>query len=159
MISYLGLPLEWPDGEIFGTICVLDYKKFDFEPQFRKILANFKNVVDGDLQSLVELVEQEVNEVERIKAERLTGVLEMAGAACHELNQPLQVIMGYVDIILDKERNQDIVHDHLHIISEQIHQLKNITNKIQNISRYKTKKYFHDSVIVDINNSGKSEIN
>src|SRR5258708_2461374 len=24
MISYLGVPIAWPDGEIFGTICVLD---------------------------------------------------------------------------------------------------------------------------------------
>ena len=24
MVSYLGLPLVWPTGEIFGTICILD---------------------------------------------------------------------------------------------------------------------------------------
>ena len=24
MISYLGVPIVWPDGEVFGTICVLD---------------------------------------------------------------------------------------------------------------------------------------
>src|SRR5437762_9883442 len=26
MISYLGVPIVWPDGEVFGTICVLDKK-------------------------------------------------------------------------------------------------------------------------------------
>src|SRR5262249_35917097 len=26
MISYLGVPISWPDGAIFGTICVLDKK-------------------------------------------------------------------------------------------------------------------------------------
>jgi len=26
MINYLGVPLIWPDGEIFGTMCVLDKK-------------------------------------------------------------------------------------------------------------------------------------
>lgn len=26
MISYLGFPIEWPDGELLGTICVLDRK-------------------------------------------------------------------------------------------------------------------------------------
>src|SRR6202521_5785357 len=27
MISYLGVPIGWPDGRIFGTICVRDNKK------------------------------------------------------------------------------------------------------------------------------------
>src|SRR6516164_8225147 len=27
MISYLGFPVVWPDGQIFGTICVLDRKR------------------------------------------------------------------------------------------------------------------------------------
>ena len=26
VISYLGIPLIWPDGSVFGTICVLDGK-------------------------------------------------------------------------------------------------------------------------------------
>ncbi len=26
MVSYLGYPVSWPDGRIFGTICVLDGK-------------------------------------------------------------------------------------------------------------------------------------
>ncbi len=28
MISYLGVPIGWPDGRIFGTICVRDNKDF-----------------------------------------------------------------------------------------------------------------------------------
>ena len=27
MISYYGVPIRWPDGEIFGTLCVLDSKE------------------------------------------------------------------------------------------------------------------------------------
>ena len=37
-------------------------------------------------------------EIERLQKEKLQGVLEMAGAACHELNQPLQVVSGYNDL-------------------------------------------------------------
>ena len=33
-------------------------------------------------------------EEERLRRERLQGVIEMAGAACHELNQPLQALSG-----------------------------------------------------------------
>eukprot|EP01031_Cornospumella_fuschlensis_P012565 gene12565-15351_t len=30
MISYLGVPLLWPDNQVFGTICVLDNKKRNY---------------------------------------------------------------------------------------------------------------------------------
>jgi transcriptional regulator with GAF, ATPase, and Fis domain len=30
MISYLGLPISWPDGQIFGTICVRDNKRNEY---------------------------------------------------------------------------------------------------------------------------------
>ena len=30
MISYLGVPIVWPDGEVFGTICVLDKKPNEY---------------------------------------------------------------------------------------------------------------------------------
>ena len=38
MISYLGLPISWPDGEIFGTICVLDNKKNAYSERYHKLL-------------------------------------------------------------------------------------------------------------------------
>jgi hypothetical protein len=39
-------------------------------------------------------------EEERLQRERLEGVIEMAGAACHELNQPLQTLFGYCHLLL-----------------------------------------------------------
>ncbi len=32
--------------------------------------------------------------------EKLQGLLEMAGAVCHELNQPLQVVSGFSEMLL-----------------------------------------------------------
>src|SRR4030066_827880 len=40
-------------------------------------------------------------EEERLRRERLQGVIEMAGAACHELNQPLQTLFGYTHLLSD----------------------------------------------------------
>jgi len=39
-------------------------------------------------------------ETELRQHEKLQGVMEMAGAVCHELNQPMQAISGYSEIIL-----------------------------------------------------------
>jgi len=53
MISYLGLPISWPDGEIFGTICVLDNKKNEYSEVYRKLLLHCRDVSQADLRSLI----------------------------------------------------------------------------------------------------------
>ena len=55
------------------------------------------------IQKLRSTVEQ-LNAAERVRAEkdRLQGVVEMAGAVCHELNQPIQSISGYAELMMMK---------------------------------------------------------
>src|SRR5271156_4385017 len=55
MISYLGFPVAWPDGQIFGTICVLDKKENAYSGLFHKFLLQCRNVLQADLRSLAEL--------------------------------------------------------------------------------------------------------
>ena len=38
MVSYLGVPLLWPDDTVFGTICVLDSKHREFEQKYTILL-------------------------------------------------------------------------------------------------------------------------
>ena len=52
MISYLGFPLLWPDGEVFGTICVLDSQENKYEKQYEKLMASFKELVEAHLSLL-----------------------------------------------------------------------------------------------------------
>jgi PAS domain S-box-containing protein len=54
MISYLGFPLAWPNGDIFGIICVLDNKQNAYSELYRRLLQQFGDVVEADLQSLLE---------------------------------------------------------------------------------------------------------
>ncbi|MGM0500516.1 MAG: HD domain-containing phosphohydrolase [Bacillota bacterium] len=53
MISYCGFPIRWPDDEFFGTICILDDKTMELDKNQKKLLAGFKDVIEGDLSLLI----------------------------------------------------------------------------------------------------------
>jgi PAS domain S-box-containing protein len=55
MISYLGFPVTWPDGQIFGTICVLDKKENSYSELYRKFVLQCRDVLEADLRALARL--------------------------------------------------------------------------------------------------------
>lgn len=113
-----------------------------------------KTVMDSDIdgrnhyiECFIDISEQKQVENERITREKMAGVLEMAGAVCHELNQPLQVISGYVEMLLDDPSEDDGDERILNIIREQVVRMSRITRKLNNITRYETKKYLECRII------------
>ncbi len=54
MVSYFGLPLIWPDNEIFGTICVLDDKENHYSVMYQKLCTQFKEAIEADLHMILE---------------------------------------------------------------------------------------------------------
>lgn len=89
----------------------------------------------------------------RIEKEKLTAVMETAGAACHQLNQPLQVIMGQVDLLLMELKNDKPSRKRVDIISNELMRLQAITNSLTHITRYETMDYPDGSKILDLDRS------
>lgn len=54
MIAYVGYPLMWPDGEVFGTICALDNKENHFSELYLELLSHFREVIELDLRLLLQ---------------------------------------------------------------------------------------------------------
>jgi len=50
--SFLGLPLRWPDGILFGTICVLDHTATDYQEIYLRLIEKFITLVEADLKIL-----------------------------------------------------------------------------------------------------------
>ena len=63
MISYLGLPIVWPNGDIFGTICVLDNKKNDHSELHKKLLSQFRDLIQEDLRWLTDIAIHQIVDV------------------------------------------------------------------------------------------------
>ncbi|MGD9973266.1 MAG: response regulator [Desulfatirhabdiaceae bacterium] len=82
--------------------------------------------------------------------EKLQGVLEMAGAVCHELNQPLQSLSGYSELLLMDMNENDIRYQTLKKMKLQVDRVGELTRKIMKITRYQSKPYLSKSRIIDI---------
>jgi hypothetical protein len=50
MISYLGFPILLPDGEPFGTICVLDNKENAYSKTYENLIKNFRDIIQSQLE-------------------------------------------------------------------------------------------------------------
>lgn len=65
MVSYLGFPLNFPNGEPFGTICVLDRNENTYSEEHEQMLMQFKRVVELDLAMIQSLkITHDVSEKE-----------------------------------------------------------------------------------------------
>ena len=54
LISYIGVPLRWPDGQVFGTICSLDCVPHMQPSESQELLNLFRSIIETDLELLVE---------------------------------------------------------------------------------------------------------
>jgi len=93
---------------------------------------------------------------ERLEKERLAGVLEMAGATAHELNQPLQVVSGITWMMLQKLAKEDPNYEKAEKIYKEVERMSDIAKKISAISSYKVKKYVGKTRIIDIDKAASS---
>ena len=51
IISYMGIPILWPDGEMFGTFCMLDNKENQYSKLYKDLLLSLREIIQGDLKS------------------------------------------------------------------------------------------------------------
>jgi C4-dicarboxylate-specific signal transduction histidine kinase len=109
--------------------------------------------VKGVIQDITRQKEQERMLLEQ---EKLQGVLEMAGAICHELNQPLQIISGSSEILLMDIESSDSKYKVLKNIQVSIKRMAILMHKIQGIVRYQSKPYLKNK-IVDIEQASLNE--
>jgi signal transduction histidine kinase len=70
------------------------------------------------------------------------------------MNQPIQVITGYSELMLMDTSEDNPLYKKIKIISEQIDKLALITEKLMNVTKYETKDYL-ESKIIDIDRASE----
>jgi hypothetical protein len=89
-------------------------------------------------------------EESRLLAGRLQGAIEAAGAACHEMNQPLQALTGYAEVLLAGMPVGAPGREVTQAMLKQATRMAEITGKLARITRYEVREYLKGSRIIDL---------
>ncbi len=88
--------------------------------------------------------------------ERQAIVAELAGAAAHELNQPLMAVSGYAELLLRRLEPDTAAHSAAERIFSEAGRMAEIVKKIGRITKYETKSYVGRARILDLDRSAPS---
>jgi PAS domain S-box-containing protein len=114
MISYLGVPISWPDGRLFGTICVRDNKRNEYSEAYLKLLLHFRDMLQADLKSMVRLhgeIEERETKIRRLVDANIIGIFvwDVEGRIL-EANDAFLRLIGYdrEDVVAGRLRWTDL---------------------------------------------------
>ena len=89
--------------------------------------------------------------------EKQALVAELAGAAAHELNQPLTSVLGYAELIRRRAADAAAVQSAAAILLQEAERMADIVRKIGKITRYETKTYVGAAKILDLDRSSEAD--
>ncbi len=121
----------------------LHRKKMEME----RIISE-KNEYILELHKLNKKIQEQQKEL--LEKEKLQSILEMAITISHEFSQPLSVIIGYTDMLLNTMEKDDPNYPKLKKILDNGEILAEIIRKVRSITNYKSITYTGDAKMVDI---------
>jgi two-component sensor histidine kinase len=99
MRTYMGVPIEWEDGELFGTFCVLSDRANSLEASFLALMRQFKEIIETDLRLI--LLTAELREHLSQKDLELREIH-------HRLKNQFNLLIGYISVRVYAEPGKDV---------------------------------------------------
>jgi PAS domain S-box-containing protein len=97
-----------------------------------------------------DVTRRKLAEEEHLQKEKLQSILEMTGAVCHELNQPLQNLTLSSEDLMADIYEDNLLYNHVTEIIQQAERISEITRRLMGITKYETKDYIQGIKIIDI---------
>jgi CheY-like chemotaxis protein len=99
------------------------------------------------VKNLVKLKQLQLEAIEKLK---MKAVMELAGAANHEINQPLMVLLGNLQLMAMRTSEDDPLLEQLQLLERNTKRIAAIVKKIGGITRLTTKPYLDNDMIIDL---------
>jgi PAS domain S-box-containing protein len=112
-----------------------------------------------DLRERIRMEQRLLDAQQKLRvSEKQALVAELAGAAAHELNQPLTSIMGYAQLI-ERQSPKDAVHLRaVRVILSEAERMADIVKKIGKITKYETTDYVGTARMLDLERASSSAL-
>ena len=108
MVSYLGFPINWPDGEVFGTVCLLDNKENHFGELYERLLYKVKSYIETDLELLVSNHElkhktKELEQANKTKSKFISLISHDVRSSIGSMDKLLKLILSSLSSYSNEE--------------------------------------------------------
>ncbi|WP_203471715.1 PAS domain S-box protein [Dissulfurispira thermophila] len=110
------------------------------------------NVIGG-VETFRDITERLEKERLTVEKKQLEVVIALAGAAAHELRQPLQAIIALLSLMRNDLSDNSEIKGYLDDIEKSCYRINNIIKKMGTITDYKIKDYAGNIKILDIDKS------
>jgi PAS domain S-box-containing protein len=110
----------------------------------------------SDLRERLRMEERLASAQEKLAvSEKQAVAIELAGAAAHELNQPLTSVMGYAQMLMRKLGPADAHIPTVQTILDEAERMAAIVRQLGSLTRYETKSYVGGAQIIDLDRSAR----
>lgn len=119
-----------------------------FIPQRIELIPIINDVGEKWIAVIIQNQTELNSEGNELDAERSKVVMEMAKALAHKLNQPLQGILGYAELLQIENHNAE--NETLEKIIECAEKIRDVVSQIQRLEKYESQAYVRDVRIVNL---------
>jgi len=137
------------------------HKSSDGQTLYSEITAYPLKDVSGQVTRIIHLT-RDITQRKRLEfqlreREKLNGILELAGGASHEMNQPLTVIITGLERLIKRLSPGSEIHEFARLILDHARRLTELSRKLASITRYASKEYVGGTRILDLDRASDKE--
>jgi len=122
--------------------------------QLRETNSKLETALEKSRQSYQQL---QTAQDQLVQAKKREAMIETAGAAAHELNQPLTIIQGICTLLQDRQIKDIELQRDLEAILQASQRATKIVQKMAEATRYATKPYAGGSHIIDLDKTAEEK--